>query len=255
MNKKSNTDIHWDKRAASEPDDALVNIADTAQRDIELKFVLKHLNPADNALEVGCGNGWVTKIFREKVAQLDAFDYAENMVARAKKNVGETNNRFFCTSVLEPEGLKGPYDTVICIRVLINLRNIEEQKKAIEVLAANIKPGGKLVLVEGYADGFEKLSSLRIEAGLPPLTPASINFYSRVGELTPTILQHFSIEDTFHTGLFDILTRAVFPALVGPDKVSEQSDFHKQIGPVTKAFGSAELSAYARLHGFALIKK
>jgi len=99
---KSNTDRHWNDRALSESDDARVNIADTVQRDLELQFIFSQL-PADaQVLEVGCGNGYVTRQLRERVRHVDAFDYAENMVARGRANYGETNNRFFHGSVLDP---------------------------------------------------------------------------------------------------------------------------------------------------------
>ena len=45
MKPKTTTDLHWDHRARSEADIAKVNIADTVQRDLELQFIFKHLNP------------------------------------------------------------------------------------------------------------------------------------------------------------------------------------------------------------------
>ncbi len=79
-------------------------------------------------LEVGCGNGYSSAVFRKCVQHLDGFDQSENMVARAKTTCGETNNRFLVDNVLAPSSaIAGPYDAVICVRVLINLRNYNEQ--------------------------------------------------------------------------------------------------------------------------------
>jgi SAM-dependent methyltransferase len=145
---KSNTDRHWNDRALSESDDARVNIADTVQRDLELQFIFSQL-PADaQVLEVGCGNGYVTRQLRERVRHVDAFDYAENMVARGRANYGETNNRFFHGSVLDPQACEaGAYDAAVCVRVLINLRDAGEQETALGNIARWLKPGGKLILV------------------------------------------------------------------------------------------------------------
>ena len=40
---KSSTDLHWNRRALAEEDEARVNIHDTVQRDLELaRIVLRH---------------------------------------------------------------------------------------------------------------------------------------------------------------------------------------------------------------------
>ena len=64
---KSNTDRHWNERALAEGDDARVNIHDTVQRDLELDFIFSHLPVDGRVLEVGCGNGYVTRQLRERV--------------------------------------------------------------------------------------------------------------------------------------------------------------------------------------------
>ena len=71
---KSNTDRHWNERALTESDDARVNIADTVQRDLELQVIFSQLPAAARVLEVGCGNGYVTRQLRERVRHVDGFD-------------------------------------------------------------------------------------------------------------------------------------------------------------------------------------
>src|SRR5258708_3026506 len=105
---KTSTDRHWNERAASVGDDVEVNIMDIFQRNLEYEYVCRWLERHMGVVEVGCGNGFSTQRFRELVAQVDAFDYAENMVARARHTVGETNNRFIHDDVLNPQSLQGP---------------------------------------------------------------------------------------------------------------------------------------------------
>ena len=124
---------------------------------------------------------------------------------------GETNNRFFHDDILDPEHLDPPYDVVLCVRVLINLRGVEEQRVAIRNMAKALRPGGRLILVEGFIDGFAALDELRERVGLPALVPAPINFYSAVKDLTPVLDQYFEAEYIFHTGMYDFLTRVVCP--------------------------------------------
>jgi SAM-dependent methyltransferase len=252
---KSETDKHWNERPRRESDAAKVNIDDTVQRELELGFVFRNLDRGARLLEVGCGNGYVTQQLRERVAFVDAFDYAENMIARGKELYGEKNNRFFHDSVLDPKNAKGPYDLAVCIRVLINLRDSKEQSTAIHNIANLLKPGGKLILIEGYREGFDAISSLRTSIGMPALKPAAINYYSALSEIMPVLQKHFVVADTFHTGLFDFLTRVVYPSLVGPDKAGQTGDFHSKIEPILHAYRGPDLASLARLHGFLLVRR
>lgn len=251
---KSNTDLHWNERAAQEADDAKVNIGDTAQREVELHYIAPNLRATDKLLEVGCGNGYLTNRLREIVKHVDAFDYAENMVERGKRLFGEKNNRFFHDNLLAPQHFNGPYDAILCVRVLINLRNLAEQQQAIRNLAAALRPGGRLILAEGFMDGFEALNSLRADAALPPLEPAAINYYSRKAELMPTIEELFTVESSFHSGMFDVLTRVAYPAAVGHQN-AQTSAYHDHILQLAIKLNGPELAPYGRIQGMILEKK
>ncbi len=87
---------------------------------------------------------------------------------------------------------------------------------------------------------------------MPDLVPAKINFYSYLHELMPTIARHFVIEKTWHSGMFDFLTRLVYPQLEGPEKTHEPGAFHKKIEAIVRANTLPDLALYARLHGFSL---
>ena len=252
---KSSTDEFWNQQPFQESNISKVNIADIVQRDFELEFVLPYLTQNLKMLEVGCGNGYVSNQLREKVKHLDAFDYAENMIAQAKELYEERNNKFFVDNILKPTKIDDDYDVCMCIRVLINLRNLDEQKVAIENLSKSIKQGGLLILIEGFRDGFENISKSRIELGLPELEPAKINFYSYVKDLIPNIESKFTIEDRWNSSLFDFLTRIIYPLIVGPENSSGPSDFHHKIASVLRNYKFDEMEPLARLHGFALRRK
>ena len=253
---KSNTDLHWNARALSEKDDAKVNIGDTVQRDLELDFIFAQLPADGHVLEVGCGNGYVTQQVRSRVKRVDAFDFAENMVKRARDTYGESNNRFFYGSVLdratcEPQA----YNAVICVRVLINLRNLNEQIAGLENIAHWLKPGGKLILVEGFRDGFDALNRLRADCGISALVPAAINHYSYLAELSPVIDRCFDRGGEFHTGMFDFLTRVVYPRLAGADHIDEAAEFHRKIEVVARQFNPPDMQHLARARGLALLRR
>lgn len=252
---KSLTDIHWNERALKESDRSAVNIADVSQRELETKFILSHLNCGDCVLEVGCGNGFLTNILRDRVKHVDAFDYAENMVSQAALEYGEKNNRFFHDNLLAPANWRGPYDVIVCVRVLINLRDIVEQRIAIDQMASALKPGGRLLLVEGYSDGFAEINRVRERVGMAKLNPASINFYSSLGDVRAHLDASFVTTDEWHSGCFDFLTRIVYPSLVGPENATGHSDFHRQILAIAEQFNLEAFAKIARLHGFVLVKR
>lgn len=251
---KSSTDLHWDKRADSVKDDFEVNIMDIFQRDLEYEYICKNLQKDMTVLEVGCGNGFSTSRFRTYVKQVDAFDYSENMIERAKANFGETNNRFILDNVLCPKNLKDTYDLVICVRVLINLANLKQQIIALRNLVPFVKPNGRFILLEGFTEGFTSLNKLHDKLGIPPIKPAKINYYSSLSDLLPELLKDFKIEDQFHLGAYDFLTRVVYPLIAGPENVKHNTVFSEKSSLLASHFNPVAFKDLSRIQGFVFRK-
>jgi SAM-dependent methyltransferase len=249
---KTETDIHWNDRASSVENDIEVNIMDIFQRELEYDAICRYLTKDMRVLEVGCGNGFSTKRFREFAAEVDAFDFAENMIDRATRTVGETNNRFFVDNVLEPKSLSGPYDAVICVRVLINLADLEQQKLALRNMSEAVREGGLLILAEGFTEGFVELNSLRQQTGLSPVQPAAINFYSSVDDLRVEWERDFVLAETFHLGAYDYLTRVVYPQVAGEENVKHNTNFSERCAELARAFNPDCLAHLSRMRGFVL---
>jgi SAM-dependent methyltransferase len=253
--KKRKTDVHWNERAAAVENDIEVNIKDIFQRDLEFDHILRRLTREMTVLEVGCGNGFSTNLFRERVKHIDAFDCSENMIKRARAAYGETNNRFIIDNILNPQRLDGQYDAVICIRVLINLQSVVEQHLAIQNLAQFVKFKGILILAEGFREGFEALTDLRLKIGLPAIEPAKINFYSSLKDLLPLIEQYFAIENTFHLGAYDYLTRVLYPLLVGNENVKHNTIFSERSALLAKEYNPDCFENLSRMRGYILRKQ
>lgn len=251
---KTSTDLHWNERAESVAEDVEVNIMDIFQRELEYDYVCSYLEPTMRLLEVGCGNGYSTQRFRELVNWVDAFDYAESMVERAKERIGETNNRFIHDNVLNPQHLAGPYDAVVCVRVLINLESLEQQRLALRNLTALLTAGGVLILAEGFVEGFERLTALRESIGLPAVEPAAINFYSSLDELLPELRRSFDEVGQFHLGAYDYLTRVVYPHVAGIENVRHNTVFSEKSAALARAFNPDDFGELSRMRGFVLRK-
>lgn len=249
------TDGHWQQRALEVTDDAEVNIADVFQRELEYDAFEPWLQPGWRLLEVGCGNGYSTRRFRKRVAQVDALDSSPAMIERAKQRVGEQNNRFVCDDLLKPQSLEPTYDAIVCVRVLINLSGLEQQLKALESMRDMLGPGGVLILVEGFLDGFGALSELRSAIGLSPVEPAAINYYSALGDLLPAIEEHFERLDSFHLGAYDYLTRVMYPLLAEDGNVSHNAEVSRRAVALARAFNPPDLEHFSRVRGFLLRKR
>jgi SAM-dependent methyltransferase len=249
---KTSTDQHWNERALSVQNDAEVNIMDIFQRNLEYDAIGAFLGADMRVLEVGCGNGYSTERFRALVRHVDAFDYAENMVERARARFGERNNRFLHDDVLKPRQISGEYDAVICVRVLINLRDLDAQRLAIRNMTGFVKRGGLLILAEGFREGFDALSRLRVQVGLPPIEPAPINVYSTQPELLGDLDRSFESVARFHLGMYDYLTRVVYPLMAGPENVRHNTVFSEKSEQLARAFNPDSFAHLSRLQGFVL---
>src|SRR5262249_21924946 len=130
-----------------------------------------------------------------------------------------------------------------------------EQITAVENMARWLKQGGKLILIEGYRDGFDALNRLRKSCDTPPLVSAPINYYSYFAELQPTLERWFELADNFHTGMFDFLNRVVYPRVIGPEQIDVSGAFHRRIEIVARNCNLNDMRALARVRGLALIKR
>ena len=251
---KSTTDIHWNERALSVKDDIEVKIMDIFQRNLEYAEIQKWLRPDMQVLEVGCGNGFSTEVFAAHAKTVDAFDYAEAMVERAKERVKSGKVHFFHDNILQPKSISKTYDAVICVRVLINLRNLDEQKTAIANMSRFVKPGGYLILAEGYTEGFDALTEIRKKVGLPPVAPAKINFYAKRNQLDDAFAA-YTLEDEFHLGMYDYLTRVFYPLVVGPENAKHNTEFSEKAAALAAVFNPPDMKRFSRLQGLLLKKK
>jgi SAM-dependent methyltransferase len=244
---------HWNERARSVEADIEVNLMDLFQRELEYDAVEELLEPGWDVLEVGCGNGYSTERFRYRVASIDAIDIAEAMIERARERVGERNNHFFVDDILAPKAVAGGYDAILCIRVLINLPGFSEQVRALESMSGLLRPGGTLILAEGFTEGFDALAELRREVGLEPLEPAPINYYSSLADLMPEIERHFEVAGSFHLGAYDYLTRVMYPLIAG-DEVRHNTVFSEQAAKLARAFNPDAFEHLSRMRGLVLRK-
>ena len=65
----------------------------------------------------------------------------------------------------------------------------------------------------------------------------------------------FVLQDEFHLGAYDYLTRVVYPLIVGPDNVAHNSVFAERCHRLASAFNPDSLGHLSRIRGFVLRRR
>ena len=100
------------------------------------------------------------------------MDFSEKMVEFGTEAIaasGRDNVQTEVASVLDLRPYAGGYSAVSCVRCLINLTSEAEQFAAIDQLTAALRPGGKLLLIEGLEETFAGMNEARKKAQLPEI--------------------------------------------------------------------------------------
>lgn len=177
-------------------------------------------------LEMGCGNGIncveLAKLFTS--ARFHGIDLIPEMIDSARENAtaGGVADRaeFFCgdaTAIGAVDGLSDAYDLIFTVRCLINLNTAQAQGAAIASLAATLKPGGHLLMVENSTATHGAQNDYRELLELPRRKPAEFNrFFSEEemrGHIENAGLDLLDVED--FSSLHDLILYVLVPATNG----------------------------------------
>ena len=90
------------------------------------KFVSKMLSGYENVLEIGCGDGFMSRIVLQEVAKLDLTDFDSSFVEEAKDFYGDDSRvRVFMHDFTE-NSLTQDYDAVYALDVIEHINPISE---------------------------------------------------------------------------------------------------------------------------------
>ncbi|HXP31156.1 MAG TPA: class I SAM-dependent methyltransferase [Stellaceae bacterium] len=223
---------HWSNWAATYGTGLRATTKTRTAKALEIDALCRRLNSLlgdkteARALEVGCGNGINCVALAKALPNMrfDGVDYVPDMVAAARENgrAGgvEARLRFFVGDALhldEIAGLGSAYDLVFTDRCLVNLNTVEQQKLGITALAAKLRRGGHLLMIENSLTTYGKQNRLRELLGLPPRQPADFNLFFDETEIRPHIratgLELIDVEDFL--SLHDLMLYVLVPAING----------------------------------------
>lgn len=174
---------YWESQGQTHGGSHWASWGDNWMIDLEIGAIGKHINDGDRVLDIGCANGYAT--FRQaeshKLASIAGVDFAANMVAAAQKakqqkGLGDDVN-FTEGDVRSLQFPDNTFDVAYTTRVLINLPTWEQQMQGIAECIRVVKPGGTIVLSEGFWEPLMLLNAMRALKNLPPLVEHDFNRY------------------------------------------------------------------------------
>ncbi|MCX7778744.1 MAG: methyltransferase domain-containing protein [Patescibacteria group bacterium] len=108
-----------------------------------MKLFLAYLNDGDKILDIGCGNGRLYDLLKEKSIEYVGIDNSERLVEMAKKKFPMTRSEFLVMDALNLEFRDEEFDAVFMIAVLPHLPS---QKLQIKVLSEAYR----VLKIDGY---------------------------------------------------------------------------------------------------------
>ena len=245
----------WEKSGAAKPPGSLATHKDINQVSIEISIVQRLLSKKNTLLDVGCGNGFATSIYAKISSKTIGMDYSKNMINSAKKAYRNRKLDFEVGDVMSLNYKRGEFDTILSTRCLINLTDWNKQRLAIENIHRILNKGGRFILIEGIKQGRDNLNKLRVKLGLPVMPSVWHNMDFNENKLVPFLEGLFVIKQDIRLGLYDILTRVVYPATIYPRQPSYATHNHEIAEKLFYLFNYDLFRVYSREACFVLIKK
>jgi SAM-dependent methyltransferase len=130
------------------------------------------LGPGVRALEIGCGTGLFTEMFKETGADLLAVDISGELLERARARHIANNRVRFIEGRFEDSAVEGPFDAAIGSSVLHHL----DVRVALTRIHALLAPGGRLCLAEPNMLNPQVFLERRFRRWLPYVSPDETAF-------------------------------------------------------------------------------
>lgn len=188
-------------------------------KELEIAAILARVPTGARVLDVGCGNGdTLIKLARDRGVSGMGLDFAEKMVglatqAATKADLAE-RLQFRQGKLPGLDKSVGMFDIILSQRCLINLDGAEAQRAAARELMAQLKPGGRYLMVESFQQGLDRTNALRKVFELETMSPPWHNIFideegaATWGEGLCTLEERVSLSSTYH-----LLSRVVYAKL------------------------------------------
>jgi ubiquinone/menaquinone biosynthesis C-methylase UbiE len=144
---------HWDRRASTFDDEAGHSLVSDEQRKAWLDLLSRFAGQAPKrVLDVGCGTGFLALSLAELGHTVTGIDLSPQMIDRARRKAEQARQQvdFRVCDAAAVDSDAETYDLVVARHVIWNL---PEPEQAVAEWVRVLRPGGRLLLIEGkWAD-------------------------------------------------------------------------------------------------------
>lgn len=237
-------------------DDHVESMYDKHLINSELDLIEKYIPTNSKVLDAGCGEGEGSLRYSSiEGTILHAADFSETRLQKAAVNLSGRNNvELKKVDFLGNYSLDKDYDVIVCQRFLINLMEWKLQKKVILDLMSLLKPGGRLIMLEGSVSGVNELNNLRKIFNLSPIEIKWHNRFFNDDELIDFMADNsFELLKSEGLGVYFFMTRGIRPYF---DKnlnwdsefngISASTELNKTLGFDNKRFSRLKLWVFLK---------
>lgn len=182
----------------------------------EVELIKQWIPPNMKICDMGCGEGESILIYSNiPGVVVHAFDFSETRLRLARERLGGQKNVLLKKlDFLKKHCFDKDYDIIVSQRFLINITEWNLQKNALLNLMAMLKPGGKLLMLEGSIQGTDSLNEFRKAWGLDPIPIKWHNLFFDDCMLIEFMQRHdYKLLEEDGLGTYFFLTRGVRPSL------------------------------------------